>query len=332
MKCIGLAVAAIGLILLPACQERHISSSPVAYVPQKTEPLDSELNNEARNELSTDLQSQDPEIRSHAIEAVSIAGGANHDAQIIEALKDRAPMVRYTAALAVGNLRLSAAHEALLAIADDPDERVRVAVRYALHRIGDTHLSHQLEKMSQDTDPAVRGTTAMVLGLLGEPSALKILHPMRYDHNEAVRQQAAEAMWRLHDEEGLTDLVALSMSKRSDDEMMGLLGLAAPRDTRVRQHVRVGLRADWLEVSLVAARAMGMLGSDEGFGIALQGAKDADYRKRFLAAWAFGDIGRLDGQDSLRKLLHDTEPNVRIAAAASILELKSQGFASRAGG
>ena len=48
-------------------------------------------------------------------------------------------------------------------------------------------------------------------------------------------------------------------------------------------------------------------------------------------ATVFEQMRALAADDSLRKLLHDTEPNVRIAAATAVLELKSQGFASRAG-
>jgi len=73
---------------------------------------------------------------------------------------------------------------------------------------------------------------------------------------------------------------------------------------------------------LVAARAMGMLGSDEGYVIAQKGATSSDANQRVLAALAFGAIGRSDTQDMLRKLLADKDANVRIAAATAILQLK----------
>ncbi len=77
--------------------------------------------------------------------------------------------------LAAGELKLAQTHAHLLAMAEDRSENVRVAVRFALHRLGDTHLSHDLEHMAQDSDDRVRGNTAFILGLLGEPSALNIL-------------------------------------------------------------------------------------------------------------------------------------------------------------
>jgi len=139
-----------------------------------------------------------------------------------------------------------------------------------------------------------------------------------------VRQQAAEAMWRLGDEQGRNDLIGWSVSKYPDDEMIGLLGLAATHNHSLIEHVRAGLVTDWPEVNLVAARAMGMLGSDEGYGIAQQGARSTDPRQRILAAMAFGAIGRTDAQGLLRNLLKDPEPNVQVAASEAILQLRPQ--------
>jgi HEAT repeat protein len=189
------------------------------------------------------------------------------------------------------------------------------------------HLSHDLEHMATDSNPLVKGNTAMVLGLLGDKSALPILRVLRVDREPAVRQNAAEAMWRLGDEEGMEDLIGLTLSRFPDDQAFGYLGLAAPRNTRIKPHVRTGLAGDqsWPEVSLVAARAMGMLGSDAGYVVAEKGAESSDLRQRVLAARAFGAIGRSDAQDILRKLLADADPDVRIAAATAILQLKPPG-------
>jgi HEAT repeat protein len=317
------------IALLSGCQEKRVESMPASYPQPKQVAVDQGLSAAAKKEVAQDLASPDPEVRAHAIETVRLTASQDHAPDIIRGLGDAQPIIRFASALAAGEMRLADAHAPLLAIAEDADESVRVAVRFALHRLGDTHLSHQLEGMARDPNPAVRGNTAMVLGLLGEPSALRVLRIMRRDPNPAVRQQASEAMWRLHDEDGLQDLIALSLSKYPDDEMIGLLGLSEPRDTRIRQHVRNGLTAEWPEVTLVAARAMGMLGSDEGYGIASQGAHSTDWRQRQLAAFAFGAIGRADAQDALRKLLGDDNPNVRLAAATAVLQLKPASVAQR---
>jgi HEAT repeat protein len=66
-----------------------------------------------------------------------------------------------------------------------------------------------------------------------------------------------------------------------------------------------------------------MLGSDEGYKIALDAARSGDPNQRFLAALAFGAVGRSDAQDELRRLLGDPEPNVQLAAATAVLQLNN---------
>ena len=301
------------------------SKQAPSYPAARNVPIDSALRVDAQKELVSALRSVDPEVRAHALEGLEKSDRSDRDGLVVEALSDPEALVRYAACLAAGQLQIKSAHATLLLLADDHDSAVRVAARYALHRIGDYRHSHELELLSRDTEPQVRGTTAMVLGMLGDPSALKVLTPMRLDPHPAVRQQAAAAMWQLGSEQGLRDLIGWSISRFPDDEMMGLIGLAEPHKAMVIQHVRAALVSDWPAVSLTAARAMGMLGSDEGYGIATKGAKSIDPGGRIEAATALGEIGRPDSQDVLRRLLRDSDANVRVAAAEAILELKPSG-------
>lgn len=291
--------------------------------PVQNVPLDPQLIIAADHELSEAAAASDAMLRAHALEGFRDSNARRHNAEILAALNDPQAIVRFAAALAAGELKIAAARAPLLDDADDKSENVRVAVRFALHRLGDKRRSHDLEFLARDPSPLVRGNVAFVLGMLGEPSAIQILRVLRIDSDPAVRQQASEAMWRLGDEDGLKDLLGLTYSRYPDDQMMGYLGLALPRNPVIRQHVRVGLMSEYPEVSLVAARAMGMLGSDEGYVMAKKGAESSDARQRVQAAFAFGAIGRSDAQDILRKLLADSDASVRIAAATAILQLKA---------
>jgi HEAT repeat protein len=163
----------------------------------------------------------------------------------------------------------------------------------------------------------------MVLGLMGEPSAVKILLPMLVaDPSPAIRLQAAESLWRLGNEQGMKALVVSTVTNYSDDRMIAVLALAGPRNPRALGHIGGHLTSQYDEVSLAAARAAGMLGSEEGYGVALKGAKSTDPRQRMLAALAMGAIGRPDSQPPLSLLLKDPDQDVRIAAATAILQLK----------
>jgi HEAT repeat protein len=296
--------------------------APAAPIERKV-PLDPKLRQDAEKVLQTAFLSVDPEVRAHALEGMQKIDAPWRDQNVLTALSDKDALARYAACLCAGQLQLKKAHDELLKLADDKDAAVRVVARYALHRIGDYRYSHELEKLSRDPEPRVRGTTAMVLGMLGDPSALNVLRGMRIDPHPAVRQQAAAAMWQLGSEQGMKDLIGWSVSRFPDDEMMAMLSLAEPRKRLIIQHVRVGLVADWTQVRLAAARAMGLLGSDEGYEIAVKGAKSTDPVERIEAAMAFGAIGRTDAQGMLGQLLHDGDANVRVAAAEAILELEA---------
>jgi HEAT repeat protein len=295
---------------------------PPTYPAAQAVPLDASLRASAKQLLLTSLGDKDPIIRVHALEGLQQTVGSEASAQILNALNDPEPIVRFAACVTVGQLGLAPAKPTLLKLADDPDPSVRIGARFALHKLGDTHLSQDLAKMSRDPVKGTRGNVAMVLGLLGEPSADRILVPMLRDPDYTIRIQAAEALWRLHDDRGLQPLISSTVSRYPDDQMIALLALAAPKDSRAEQNFRGALTSDYDQVSLVAARCLGMLGSDEGYGVALKGVRSADPGQRYLAALAFGAIARPDAQNALKILLADTDPDVRIAAATAILQLK----------
>jgi HEAT repeat protein len=197
-------------------------------------------------------------------------------------------------------------------------------VLFALHRLGDVRYSHDFESMARDTNAEIRGKTALALGFLGESSASVILRPMRFDAEEAVRLQASISLWQLGDPLGLDDLAGAAVSGYPDDVILATLGRAAPKNARVIQHVRANLVSESPEVALAAARAMGELGSDEGYVIAIKGAESTDRIQRSLAALALGAIGRNDAQLALATLLSDPEPSVRLSAATAILQLQQK--------
>jgi HEAT repeat protein len=278
----------------------------------------------AKQEIVNDLQSDDAVLRSNALEAMKDTLPEEAPKYVLAAMNDPSAAVRFAACMAAGELKLDAARDQLILLHNDASESrsVRVAAIFGLHKLGDYRYSHELEKDAFDDDPRIRGITAMILGLLGEPTGVRLLGRMQSDIVPAVRLQADEAMWRLGDQNGLVALVSDTISKYPDDQIIGVIGLAEPKDQRVAGHVYGMLQSDYPEVSLAAARAMGMLGSDAGYSVAAQGAVSKDARQRFMAAMAFGAIGRPDAQGTLSTLLKDDSPSVRLGAATALLQLK----------
>lgn len=305
----------------PGAKLTRPSARPPAPPPVRQATITPEQIAAATQVLANGLKSSDGLIRAHTIEAIKSSAPAPFESQIVASLDDEAPIVRTAAAMASGELKLVSALPALLKHVGDDDNFVQIAVRFALHKLGETRYTHDLELFARSDKPQIRGMTVMVLGMLGEPSAMKLLRPMQGDRSATVRLQVYEAMWRLGNEQGLANLAAAAISAYPDDQMVAFLALAQPRDTRVIEHVRAGLVADYEESRLVAARAMGMLGKDEGYVIAQNGVKSVDPRKRLLAALAFAAIGRKDAIDIVAPLLKDDNADVRLAAAQAVLDL-----------
>lgn len=305
---------------MPAPKEAPPAPARVANV-----AIDPTLMTDARQLVSRSLQSSDALLRSQAVEALRNAPDAQATNQIIAALGDRDRGVRFGAAMMAGELGFKQARPKLTQLTNDPDASVDIAALFALHKLGDTSRSQEIGQAALSKDPVVRRNVALVLGMLGERSAIeKILRRLRVDDDPLVRQQALEAMWRLGDEDALKPLVALTASQYADDKIIAILALSAPRRQLVRQHVRGLLAGDavQLEVSLVAARGLGMLGSDEGYAVAKGAIDSKDPQQRFLAALALGSIGRPDAQDELKPLLADPVPNVQLAAATALLQIQ----------
>lgn len=295
--------------------------APPLVPPIKAEPRDEALAALATKELLAAAKSENPLLRAHALEGIKLADLHQGYPAILGGLDDPAALVRFSACMAAGELRLPQARQGAKRLLDDPYETVRLAAIYLLHRLGDNQYSHTLERTAVSPDMQIRANTAMVLGMLGEPSARKILTVMLRDISPAVRLQAAEAMWRLRDGDALEYLITATISRYPDDQMIACLALAGPRDQGVIEHLRGMLVTPYTEVNLVAARALGMVGSDEGYGTALAALPSHDARQRQLAAMAFGAIGRMDAQRHLRKLLTDAEADVRLSAAGAVLQL-----------
>lgn len=289
-------------------------------------PIDANAQQQAQNQILLAFNSSDPVIKAQALEAMSRTRDPSAADRALRALADRNWLVRFAGAMCAGDLRLKSTYKALAALAEDSDANVRVAVRYALHQLGDKSLSKDLEPLSQNADPHVRGNVAMVLGRMGEPTATRVLKPMLTDTDFDVRQQASEALFRLGDEQGHKNLVAGSLSGYVDDQIFSVLGLASTHDLRQKPYIMAKFANDHdqkqlVELQLVAARALGMLGDDSGFGLAVRNTTHSDPRRRSLAALALGDIGRSDGQDALAKLLNDPSPEVRLAAATALRQI-----------
>lgn len=304
-------------------REYKAAVQPPGFPLAKVTPLDPALREEAKKVLMESMESSRSSIRTNALEAMEKVLGADARPFVVKGLSDTSEGVRFVACIVAGNLKFSDLRPMLYRLAYDTSPNVRLAARYGLHKLGDTTLSQELINPGLlDERKEVRANAIMLLGMLGEPSAIKPLKQMR-ERNGVVQVQIVDALWRLGDRSVLDDLVAGTISGDPGEAILAILALGSQNTPEVADHIRGVMISEYAEVALAAARALGMLGFDDGYGVAMKYAKSADVRQRHMAALAFGDIGRSDAQARLKPLLEDKEPEVQIAAATAVMKLRA---------
>jgi HEAT repeat protein len=317
------SVAVIVPLLAVGCASSRQDVAPP--VPERVEmPRDEALIEEARQVIDQALASADAQRRANAVEAAEALPAAEAKSIIAPRLEDDDAIVRFAAAMAVGRERLDSPEirQSLDKMVRGTSPNGRVAAIFALHRLGDTTHSQSLADATKAADPLLRSNAALALGLTGEPSAVAVLEPMLRDNDPNVRLSAAEALWRLGDPQGRRPLMAASLSGYTDEAVIATLGLGVRRDMESNTMLRSKLTDDYEEVALAAARSLGRLGDDAGYGVALRAVETGTPLQQGMAAAALGDVGRSDAQPILANLLRDsTNDNVRLAAAAAVLEL-----------
>ena len=98
----------------------------------------------------------------------------------------------------------------------------------------------------------------------------------RADPDPGVRLQALEAGWRLRDVESRDALIKGTLSQYNDDQLFAVQALAGPGDPAVKEHLIGRLTGEYAYINLAAARALGRLGDDAGYGVAAENLTSAD--------------------------------------------------------
>ena len=270
-------------------------------------------------------------------------------AQAIESLQEEAP----AAALAWIRTGDQSSGERLTKLLEDPDDSVKAAAIFALHRLGHTTHTARLAWFLRDhPDAAVRRNAALILGRLGEPGAIPLLAGVVGCRDDALHAQALEALVLLGNKEAVQQMTFVANSGDGPQEVFALNALAMTGDHGLTKTFEYRLaEGTYLETRLAAARGLGELGSSAGLEVALEGirfdkprsglendpAENQLMRTRQLAATALGAIGDPAGLVPLAERLEDnSDSRVQIAAARAILriinrvEQQSLPFAGRA--
>ena len=279
-----------------------------------------------------------PSVRIQSIESLQDEAPEVGLPWIRNGLNDEHPAVRFAACMALGTLRDRLSADSLGRLVDDPNDSVKAAAIFALHRLGDTRHTARLAALLKDhQDMAVRRNAALVLGRLGEPGAIRLLASVVESPDDGLHAQALESLAILGNEQAMQQLTFVANSGNGPQEVFALNALALTRDPRFDKTFRYKLEhGQYTETRLAAARGLGELGSGEGLEVALEGIdfdsphrglendpqENQIMRMRQLAAVALGAIGDPAALPALVERLEDnSDPRVQVAAAKAILRI-----------
>jgi len=285
----------------------------------------------ANEVLRRGLTSEEPQIRSAAIEVVAKTRQMTLMPRVDDLLKDPYVPVRFAAVMAVGDTRYALARPKVEKLLEDPDENVRIAAAFCLFKLGSKEHLGIVRKAAVSSDQTARANAAVVLGKIGDKENLKILYWMKKDSKsgDKVRFQAAEAIAGLGDEKIYKKLWAMLISVYADDRVMGIRGMGALGTTQAQNALISKLDDDVVEVRLAAAEQLGSLGDKTGEPEVLDvfykkltdNLADEDLeRVNVLTALAAGQIGTPAVARFLPRLLKDRSELVRIAAAKAVFQ------------
>jgi HEAT repeat protein len=304
------------------------------------------LREQAVEIIRESLDDENGLIRSNAIEVVAETGQKELMDKVKQLLGDDFVGIRFTAAVAVGDVKYVSAKRSVQRLLRDKNENAKIAAAYALVRFGNAEYARFIRqaikrKAVSKEDQTIRANAALLLGKLGDQDDLELLYEAMHDDysSDKVRIQAVESIATLGDEKIYRmKLWALLISKYADDKIMGIRAMAALGLTGkdiyydVKNAIATMLDDDIVEVRLVAAEQLGRLGERIGEGVVLEYFtkvsarldRNSIDRGNVLAAMAIGRIGGDNLTRFLPELLKSPSKTVRLSAARAVLLLTRQ--------
>jgi len=140
-------------------------------------------------------RSAQPEFRAAAVEALGTIGSPEGEAVVAAALKDKAPLVRRQAVLAIARLRKARAWPLIQPLLAEEDASLLPVVARALRDVGSPEALAELARLAAHKDETVRTAAVQSLGRFpsAEHAAL-LLTAAAKDRRSDVRARAADAL------------------------------------------------------------------------------------------------------------------------------------------
>ena len=288
------------------------------------------LERRAQNLLLRAARSPYDVVRANSFEAlVAVAPDAGLSS-FRDALDSDSPLVRFAACCSLGDLRDKASEPVFYKHMTDADPLVKLGAAYALCRIGVSAAARELVSvMEQNPDEFLRSEAAYRIGRIGDRGAIaRLRSAARRESSTRVRAFIQTALALLGDEDAVEQLMGYANFDRAT-QLVALQSLRELSDPRAREMLLVRLnRSEHLQTRLLAARALGAIGVDAGYRLAVDSlAFQADdptetMQVRTNAALALGEIGNPSALSLLRRTVeNETDPRTQVAVCRAICQI-----------
>jgi HEAT repeat protein len=291
----------------------------------------SQMELKARAIIRSGLNDEDAIVRTNSIEVVATAGAGEFMPAVTKLLIDPTVAVRFTAAIAIGDMKYRPAQPVLQKIIKDTNKNVMMAASYALTRVTKTNFSTLIRNSAKSKDQTVRANAAMLLGKLGDKQDVELLYWIMTDSksDDKARLQAAESIAMMGDEEIYRKLWTLLISKYADDRAIGIRAMGKLGTTDAVNAIVTMLMDEVPEVRLFAAVELARFGDPSGVDEITDYLESNRQRIRdtnmadVVAGMAIGYLGSDDLVEFLPGLLGSNEKQVRLSAAQSVMLLSN---------
>ncbi|MHC4883044.1 MAG: HEAT repeat domain-containing protein [Planctomycetota bacterium] len=323
MKSLLIRVILIGFLSAGCVQEQTPGPSASAKKPLPVQLLKPR----AMIILEKGLTSKDAQIRSNAIEVAVETRQKDMLPLISKLTTDPVVPVRFSATVALGDMRCFSCENLVRKSLNDPDVNVRIAAAYSLVKLNKPQYLDQLRAAVKSSNQTVRANAALLLGKLGNRDNIRLLYEVldAKDSSDKVRMQAVESIARLGDAEMYrSKLWALQISKFADDRVIGIQGMGALNTPESRNAIATMLQDDVQEVRLAAAEQLARLGDNRGERLVLeyfQTSPDLNVADMAngMGVMAIGYLKNSQLNALLPNVLDSQSPYIQLLAAQSVL-------------
>lgn len=254
------------------------------------------------------------------VESVTLLYGKNLN-ELISDLQNRNPEVRLQAAWALGDRENDSAVPALIKALKDKDPEVRGMVAWALGEIKDKRAMVPLSESLDDENSYALEMMVKALGEFEDETAVEPLAQVFKEENPDVRTAVVWAMGEIEGQEAF-EIVVKALKDSSGQVREMAVSVLADFETRAAlEELKFMLNDKEAGVRAEAAKSLGILESREAVSALVQALNDREAKVRLMAAWALGEIGDPRAVNPLFKLLRDKDPEVRAMVVWSLDEV-----------